>query len=148
MQVIVLVAVFCFCWGPYATFAMINISGHGKVDLSFNDDVGIMKLVISEHLHLYPEQGHQYYHHDRPQDVPLILTILPLQLCKTVIVWNPVIFVIMNPMVKFLSPLFFLVFLGERQRGQGSFLRWLRFQTIFLSIQENENGGNSLKISQ
>ena len=57
-------------------------------------------LVISEHLHLYPEQGHQHYHRDRPQDVPLILTILPLQLCKTVIVWNPVIFVIMNPMVK------------------------------------------------
>ena len=27
-----MVAVFCFCWGPYASFAMINISGHGKVD--------------------------------------------------------------------------------------------------------------------
>ena len=32
LQVIVMVAVFCFCWGPYASFAMINISGHGKVD--------------------------------------------------------------------------------------------------------------------
>ena len=63
-----------------------------------------MMLVISEHLHLYQEQGHQHY---RPQDVPLILTILPLQLCKTVIVWNPVIFVIMNPMVKFF---FFTIF--------------------------------------
>ena len=71
-----------------------------------------MMSVISEHLHLYPEQGHQYYHHDRPQDVPLILTILPLQLCKTVIVWNPVIFVIMNPMVKF----FILFFDGEGEK--------------------------------
>ena len=26
-----MVAVFCFCWGPYASFAMINITGHGKV---------------------------------------------------------------------------------------------------------------------
>ena len=32
-----MVAVFCFCWGPYASFAMINISGHGKVH---NDDDG------------------------------------------------------------------------------------------------------------
>ena len=30
-QVVVMVAVFCFCWGPYASFAMINITGHGKV---------------------------------------------------------------------------------------------------------------------
>ena len=37
------------------------------------------------------------------QDIPLILTVLPLQLCKTVIVWNPVIFVLMNPMVTFLN---------------------------------------------
>ena len=37
------------------------------------------------------------------QDIPLILTVLPLQLCKTVIVWNPVIFVLMNPMVKFFN---------------------------------------------
>ena len=27
-----MVAVFCFCWGPYALFAMINISAHGKVN--------------------------------------------------------------------------------------------------------------------
>ena len=42
-----MVAVFCFCWGPYATFAMINISGHGKVDLSFNDDVGDLRASAS-----------------------------------------------------------------------------------------------------
>ena len=30
-QVIVMVVVFCFCWAPYASFAMINILGHGKV---------------------------------------------------------------------------------------------------------------------
>ena len=33
-----MVAVFCFCWGPYASFAMINISGHGKVDNDDDDD--------------------------------------------------------------------------------------------------------------
>ena len=26
-----MVVVFCFCWAPYASFAMINILGHGKV---------------------------------------------------------------------------------------------------------------------
>ena len=33
-----MVAVFCFCWGPYASFAMINISGHGKVVNDDDDD--------------------------------------------------------------------------------------------------------------
>ena len=79
-----MVAVFCFCWGPYASFAMINITGHGKV--------GDQK---SESLQRFTNLTLDY------QDIPLILTVLPLQLCKTVIVWNPVIFVLMNPMVQF-----------------------------------------------
>ena len=81
-QVVVMVAVFCFCWGPYASFAMINITGHGKV----GDRNHLRRILTLDY-----------------QDIPLILTVLPLQLCKTVIVWNPVIFVLMNPMVKFLN---------------------------------------------
>ena len=34
------------------------------------------------------------------KNVPLILTVLPLQLAKSAVIWNPVIYVIMNPMVR------------------------------------------------
>ena len=79
-----MVAVFCFCWGPYASFAMINITGHGKVRDQKSESLQRFTNLTLDH-----------------QDIPLILTVLPLQLCKTVIVWNPVIFVLMNPMVQF-----------------------------------------------
>ena len=33
------------------------------------------------------------------QSIPLVTTVLPLQFAKSAILWNPVIFLVINPMV-------------------------------------------------
>ena len=84
-KVIVMVGVFCFCWTPYATISMAAILGHGKVSLSLLSSPSPRSswslLLITF------------------QNIPLPTTVLPLQFAKSAIVWNPVIYLVMNPMV-------------------------------------------------
>ena len=85
-----MVAVFCFCWTPYATISMAAILGHGEVKFPtqrFVEDpltsAGFLEETLTDFL----------------QSIPLSTTVLPLQFAKSAIVWNPVIYLVMNPMV-------------------------------------------------
>ena len=85
-----MVGVFCFCWTPYATISMAAILGHGEVNFPtqrFVEDpltrVGFLEETLTDFL----------------QSIPLSTTVLPLQFAKSAIVWNPVIYLVMNPMV-------------------------------------------------
>ena len=85
-----MVGVFCFCWTPYATISMAAILGHGEVNFPtqrFVEDpltrAGFLEETLTDFL----------------QSIPLSTTVLPLQFAKSAIVWNPVIYLVMNPMV-------------------------------------------------
>ena len=86
-----MVGVFCFCWTPYATISMAAILGHGEVNFPttqrFVEDpltsAGFLEETLTDFL----------------QSIPLSTTVLPLQFAKSAIVWNPVIYLFMSPMV-------------------------------------------------
>ena len=83
-----MVGVFCFCWTPYATISMAAILGHGEVNTQIfvegpTTRAGFLEETLTDFL----------------QSIPLSTTVLPLQFAKSAIVWNPVIYLVMNPMV-------------------------------------------------
>ena len=69
---------------------MATILGHGEVNFPtqrFVEDpltsAGFLEETLTDFL----------------QSIPLSTTVLPLQFAKSAIVWNPVIYLVMNPMV-------------------------------------------------
>ena len=79
-EVCALVCVFVFCWTPYAVLSLAGICGYAQV-------------------RIHRVQGMVFTDISCYQDIPLSFTVLPLQFAKSSILWNPVIYVIMNPMV-------------------------------------------------
>ena len=63
VQVLVLVGVFLFCWGPYAVLSLAGILGLSAA-------------------------------------VPAPLTVLPLMMAKSSVLWSPIIYVTMHPPVQ------------------------------------------------
>ena len=80
LQVVSLVSVFLFCWTPYAVLSLAGIFGFSEVRT-----LSVRGISFSE-ISCY-------------QVIPITLTVFPLQFAKSSIIWNPVIYVVMNPMV-------------------------------------------------
>ena len=77
-----MVSVFCISWGPYALLSIIGILRHSEVKI----------IAYSHHFTLYFLMIFQ--------DVPLYLTVFPVQLAKSSIIWNPLIYICMNKSVR------------------------------------------------
>ena len=82
VQVVVMVSVYVFCWGPYAAQSLAAILGYAEVRKTFSDYLPFI---------MYPNISFQNY--------PLYLTVFALQFAKSSILWNPVIFVLLNKTV-------------------------------------------------
>ena len=82
VQVVVMVSVYVFCWGPYAAQSLAAILGYAEVQKTFSDYLPFI---------MYPNISFQNY--------PLYLTVFALQFAKSSILWNPVIFVLLNKTV-------------------------------------------------
>ena len=81
-KVITMVSVFCISWGPYALLSIIGILGHSEVRKCIH-----FSLETFDFLMLF-------------QDIPLYLTVFPVQLAKSSILWNPLIYICMNKSVR------------------------------------------------
>ena len=109
-KVITMVSVFCISWGPYALLSIIGILGHSEVRKCIH-----FSLETFDFLMIF-------------QDIPLYLTVFPVQLAKSSILWNPLIYICMNKSVRrtlkeflLLNPLF-----NFSLQFQQSFQKFLR----------------------
>ena len=75
-----MVTVFVICWGPYAGQSMAGVMGYVSHSFTY-------KLVTFSHL----------------QNIPLALSVFPLQFAKLAVLANPLIYVIMNKTVRHIS---------------------------------------------
>ena len=83
VQVVVMVSVYVFCWGPYAAQSLAAILGYAEVRKTFLDYQTTYLLLCIPTF----------------QNYPLYLTVFALQFAKSSILWNPVIFVLLNKTV-------------------------------------------------
>ena len=76
-----MVSVFVFCWGPYAFQSILSVFGYAEV----SSEIGSVEIMLSNIF----------------QTVPLLLSVMALQFAKSSILWNPVIYVLLNKSVWF-----------------------------------------------